>query len=157
MSADAVRVCEFSDRLIEWFWSQGVQRDGIYTLSPSDWLRTLYKANETLRQAEASGRDLRPAFALWGPSQSGKSTLLSNFLDQKVWSKLRPNPDEWEKLAPGELVDGTASALYWPGSDPCIFLCDLPQSEQHRAERVVTMNPFTGGRDASAVLTRFTC
>ena len=156
MCVDPVRACEFSDRLIEWFWSQGVQRDSIYTLSPSDWLRTLYKANETLRQAEASGRDLRPAFALWGPSQSGKSTLLSNFLDQKVWSKLRPNPDEWEKLADAQPVDGTASALYWPGSDPCIFLCDLPQSEQHRAEHVVTMNPFTGGRDASAVLTRFT-
>jgi hypothetical protein len=156
MALESKYAREFSDRLIDWFWSEGVQREGIYTLSPSDWLRTLYTANERLRQAELAAQDPRPAFALWGPSQSGKSTLLSNFLDQKVWAKLRPKPDEWDKLADGLKVDGTASALYWPGSDPCIFLCDLPQSEQHRAEHVVTMNPFTGGKDASAVLTRFT-
>jgi hypothetical protein len=81
MTLDPCRAREFSDRLIGWFWKQGVQRDGIYSLSPGEWLRTLYTADEILAQAQDSAGDLRSAFALWGPSQSVKSTLLSNFLD----------------------------------------------------------------------------
>jgi len=145
MSLNSSRVLDFSRELIEWFWKYGITRKGAYKLSASDWLRTVYDANDRVVQAEDSGKNLRPAFALWGPSQSGKSTLLSNFLDEKVWDNLQPE----------DKVDGTRSGLYWPGSDPCVFFVDLPKNQMQRAEGLISMNPYTGGKDASAVLTRF--
>jgi hypothetical protein len=145
MSLESSRVLDFSRELIEWFWKCGVRRKGPYKLSTSDWLRTVYDANDRVAQAEDSGKNLRPASALWGPSQTGKSALLSNFLDENVWNGLQPD----------DKVDGTWSGLYWPGSDPCVFSVDLPRNQMSRAEGLISMNPCTGGRDASAVLTRF--
>ncbi|MGA3181031.1 MAG: hypothetical protein ABSF38_11860 [Verrucomicrobiota bacterium] len=145
MSLNSSQVLDFSQKLIEWFWKFGITRKGAYKLSTSDWLRGVYDANRRAFQAEDSGKNLRPAFALWGPSQAGKSTLLSNFLDEKVWSNLQPE----------DKVDGTRSGLHWPGSAPCVFFVDLPKNQMERAEGLLSMNPYTGGRDASAVLTRF--
>jgi hypothetical protein len=145
MSLKSSQVLDFSRELIGWFWKFGITRKGAYKLSTGDWLREVYDANERAAQAEESGKNLRPAFALWGPSQAGKSTLLSNFLDEKVWGNLQPE----------DKVDGTRSGLYWPGADPCVFFVDLPKNQMHRAEGLISMNPYTGGRDASAVLTRF--
>ena len=145
MLLNSLRALEFSGDLIEWFWNFGIQRKGSYKLSTRDWLREVYEANERIAQVEESGKSLRPAFALWGPSQAGKSTLLSNFLDERVWGNLQPD----------DPVDATKSGLCWPGSDPCVFFVDLPKDQMHRAKGLVSMNPYTGGRDASAVLTRF--
>ena len=135
----------FSTELIDWYWAHGASRTKEFALSSSDWLRQIYVSNERLAQAESSAQYPRPAFALWGPSQAGKSTLLSNFLDEKV---------VWKGGAKDK-VDASTSGLSWPESDPCVFYVDLPQDQMSRAEGLISMNPYTGGKDASAVLTRF--
>ena len=145
MPLDPSKALDFSKELIDWFWTYGIGRPGNYALSTRDWLRRLYAANHQLAQVAAAEKNLRPAFALWGPSQTGKSTLLSNFLDHNVWDQLQLD----------DPVDGTRSGLYWPGADPVVFFVDLPQDQMDRAKGVVSINPYTGGRDASAVLTRF--
>jgi hypothetical protein len=145
MPLNSSQALEFSNELIEWFWNLGISRKGSYKLSCRDWLRELYMAHQRVVLVEQSETNLRPAFALWGPSQAGKSTLLSNFLDERVWGNLQPE----------DKVDATKSGLCFPGSEGCVFFVDLPKDQMHRAEGLVSMNPFTGGRDASAVLTRF--
>ena len=147
MALDPSQALEFSKDLIDWFWAYGIRRPGNYGLPTGGWLRRLYTASRQLAQVEASEKNLRPACALWGPSATGKSTLLSNFLDHKVW----------HGLGAEDPVDGTRSALYWPGAEPVVFFIDLSEEEilKGRAKGVVSINPYTGGRDASAVLTRF--
>jgi hypothetical protein len=145
MALETANALKLADELVAWYWEHGIKRPGLYALATNDWLRRLYTCQRRLAQAESAAQDPRQAFALWGPSQSGKSTLLSNFLDQLVWSNLKE----------GELVNGTLSALYWSGGDPCVFYVSLPMDQLGRARDVISVNPFTGGRDASAVLTRF--
>jgi hypothetical protein len=70
--------------------------------------------------------------ALWGPSQTGKSTLLSGYID-------KPDDDL-----------GLESALTWHQSDPVRFVVGRDKSS-----RVTVLNPFNFGADASGCVSRF--
>ena len=96
----------FLRELIEWYWQHGSRRDGDYAIPTSSWLRKLYDAERQLTAiSEASARP-RPAMAIWGPSQTGKSTLVAAEIDARA---------RYERT---EGVDGTGSALHWPGGAP---------------------------------------
>ena len=70
--------------------------------------------------------------ALWGPSQTGKSTLLSKYIDK------------------AEDDIGLESALTWHPSDPVRFVVGRDKSS-----RVTVLNPFNFGADASGCVSRF--
>ena len=115
-----------ADELIAWFWKHRndhftAGRDGL------DWILPLYDMRSRLEALEGRGRDQFPAFAIWGPSQTGKSTLLSGIIDA--------NADDV----------GVGSALHW-GGVPIRFAGDAKSN---------SFNPYTGGMDASGCVTRF--
>ena len=76
----------------------------------------------------ASGEQRR-AIALWGPSQSGKSTMLSAFVDEK---------------------NGPDFALTWSSAQPFRF------QYSNRFPEIAGFNPYNFGSDASGCVTRFT-
>ncbi|RYD76653.1 MAG: hypothetical protein EOP84_16585, partial [Verrucomicrobiaceae bacterium] len=101
-----------------------------YQLSSSGWLYRLYHLQERLRALPEKERE-KPAFGLWGPSQVGKSTLLSSYLDLEA--------DEV----------GQNSPLQWHPEDPVRFERDGLRTD------VVALNPYNLKSDASACITRF--
>ncbi len=116
--------------VLDWYWQQGVQRAGEYDLSGA-WLDQLYQVRDAALAVEEASASGRPCMALWGPSQSGKSTLLSRYLDAPA------HPD-------------AVSALQWAGDAPVAFVGrpDKPGC--------VHLNPYNQQRDASGCVTRFT-
>ena len=121
-------------RIIDWYWSEGCLRSGEHALSRGSWLDSLYAIaarREALTTLEAASGAKR-ALGIWGPSQSGKSTMLSRYLDA------------------GRTEQGSP-CLTWDPSEPTIFL--------HRTDRsadTVVLNPDNKGKDASACVTRYT-
>ena len=97
------------ERLINWYWQYGIRRGEDESdpdresrkVSIGNWLdpvaRIVRRAAESKANASA-----RPRVALWGPSQTGKSTLLSRYID-------------------GEQADGSDSAMTWRGDAPVRF------------------------------------
>ena len=80
---------EHYDNLLDWYWSEGLERNKHCAdltrpdlILPSDsWTWKLYEAKRKFKNAkEGLGRN-KPALAIWGPSQAGKSTLLARYLD----------------------------------------------------------------------------
>jgi polynucleotide 5'-kinase involved in rRNA processing len=69
--------------IVDWYWNHGVARQGNFTLSRAEWLDKAYDIAERQEQLDCIGgpEAPRPTLAVWGPSQSGKSTLLSRYLD----------------------------------------------------------------------------
>ncbi len=68
--------------LFDWYWTYGSKRKGIYSLTRGGWFERLCRTlsrNAEIRFSEERFR--HPAVAIWGPSQSGKSTLLASFID----------------------------------------------------------------------------
>lgn len=116
--------------LLDWYWHKGVQRTGEFDLSGA-WLDQLYQIRDAAAAVEAARASGRPCLALWGPSQSGKSTLLSRYLDM-------PSHPE------------AVSALQWDPQTPVAFV--------GRPDRpgCVHLNPYNQQRDASGCVTRFT-
>ena len=116
--------------VLDWYWQAGVQRAGEYDLSGA-WLDQLYQLRDAALAVEAASAAGRPCMALWGPSQSGKSTLLSRYLDAP--------PDA-----------NAVSALQWDPEAPVAFVGrpDKPDC--------VHLNPYNQQRDASGCVTRFT-
>ena len=116
--------------VLDWYWQQGFQRAGEYDLSGA-WLDQLYQVRDAALAVEGASASGRPAMALWGPSQSGKSTLLSRYLDAPA------HPD-------------AVSALQWASDAPVAFVGrpDKPDC--------VHLNPYNQQRDASGCVTRFT-
>jgi len=121
-------------QIIDWYWSEGCLRSGEHALSRGTWLDSLYAIaarRDALAAAELAGGAKR-ALGVWGPSQSGKSTMLSRYLDA------------------GRTEQGSP-CLTWDPSAPSIFL--------HRPDRsadTVVLNPDNKGKDASACVTRYT-
>lgn len=72
------KIAEISD----WYWDFGSRRTGAYVLSRGAWLD---KIQRTLRHYSdicySEEHFKRPSVAVWGPSQSGKSTLLASAID----------------------------------------------------------------------------
>src|ERR1035438_5067521 len=116
--------------VLDWYWHKGVERTGEYDLSGA-WLDELYQVRDAAAAVEAAVAAGRPCLALWGPSQSGKSTLLSRYLD-----------------APSD--PKAASALQWDPAAPVVFVGrpDRPDC--------VHLNPYNQQHDASGCVTRFT-
>src|ERR1700726_4474469 len=83
-----------AESLVKWFWRGGHQRTGRYRL-PGAWIADIYRVRESARALVAESARRKKTCAVWGPSQSGKSTLLSYFIDS-------PDSDD--------------SALSWPGA-----------------------------------------
>lgn len=122
-------------KISDWYWQYGVKRNAPkYAMSLDKWLDPVSRL-EARREAILASKDQKACVALWGMSQTGKSTLLSRYLD-------------------GKKDDGSDSALTWnPKTMKVRFLAT--NSAQQDAAQVV-FNPFNGGRDASGVATRYT-
>jgi hypothetical protein len=116
--------------VLDWYWHKGLERAGEYDLSGA-WLDELYQITHAAAAVEAAVAARRPCLALWGPSQSGKSTLLSRYLDAPADPKV-------------------VSALQWEASAPVVFVGrpDKPDC--------VHLNPYNQQHDASGCVTRFT-
>ncbi|HEX9782302.1 MAG TPA: hypothetical protein VGA56_06160 [Opitutaceae bacterium] len=87
----------------------------------------------------------RPAMAIWGPSQTGKSTSVSAYLDAGA------------KFTADTATDGEGSGLHWPGGAPFFFMAprvaDLETLPAHLTAKVI--NPYNKGMDGSSCLSRF--
>ncbi|HVF70056.1 MAG TPA: virulence factor SrfC family protein [Chthoniobacterales bacterium] len=122
---------EVIHQLIEWYWGFGVRRDRKYQLGSGGWLYRAYRARDSANRVQNGGGRSRATFGLWGPSQVGKSTLLSVYLDR------------------GADPAGNGSILQWHPDQPVRF-------EKHNAAGdSVTLNPYNFRSDASACITRF--
>ncbi len=155
------RDIDLSCRLVEWYWENGFGRgerpadagdwQGNYeqfALPTGTWLRQLYEIRDGLGTVHAAASRPRPSVALWGMSQTGKSTSVSALIDAQVQvSAERPE------------IDGTRGGLHWEGGLPFFFVAphrDVDKGEQypmHWYER--SLNPFNSGLDASSCLSRF--
>lgn len=117
-------------RLLDWYWNFGIQRSGDHQINIGNWLFPLMNIAQR-HEAAVSALQAHSAIGIWGPSQSGKSILLSRYLD-------------------GEDPQGIDSALSWDGGTPCRF----SQTPQTPLE-TLCLNPRTEGVDASGVVARY--
>lgn len=132
MSDEIARILSLSPSLVDWYWQHGSNRTGIWALGMGSWLDQLHsleKRASSISAIETKGG--KPCLAIWGPSQTGKSTLLAEYIDA--------GGDEF----------GNGSALQWSDSDPVLFVGDIRDGE------VTVLNPFNKGADASGCVTRF--
>lgn len=125
------RLGRLQSGLIDWYWAHGNQRRDRFALPMGTWLSQLYQSQELVSAIIASRRNPRPCFALWGPSQSGKSTLISSYVDAAADSL------------------GNNSALHWPGGEPARFVVG------DQEVNATVLNPFNFGSDASGCVSRF--
>ncbi len=116
--------------IVDWYWNHGVARQGNFTLSRADWLDKAYDIAERQEQLDCIGgaEAPRPTLAVWGPSQSGKSTLLSRYLDL------------------GKSDQGSP-CLTWDESSPTVFMDGVGSQ--------VVLNPYHHGSDATGCVTRY--
>jgi hypothetical protein len=123
-----------SQACIEWYWQHGMNRTHErYQIEKGTWLDTAYQCRNQARGLIAAETVAKPCMALWGPSQTGKSTLLSSYLDL-------PDDDEGHK-----------SALKWSDNEPVRFVIG-----KNKSEHITVLNPFNFGSDASGCVSRFT-
>jgi hypothetical protein len=143
-----------SSELIEWFWQHGrsrgrpapagaVKEDRTkYDLPPDKWLAKLYDARDDLSSYTEALKPRRPALALWGLSQTGKSTALA-FVD--AGHEATGNPS----------TDGVGTGLHWEGGLPFIYQAPFKIAggpPLHWSKCVY--NPYNQGNDGSSCLTR---
>lgn len=169
---DPLRAAKISHDLIEWYWRDGIRRSeqpsdegnwlGNYeqfALPTGTWLRQLHEVRDGLGALQAAANAPRPSVALWGMSQTGKSTSVSALIDAKV--QVAPIPADPDKFVSDEQreIDGVNGGLHWQGGLPFFFIApfrDTEKNEQypmHWFER--SLNPFNSGLDASSCLSRF--
>ena len=119
-------------KTLDWYWNFGVKRikdHPDYILYRGSWVDDLYRIANTHKPASGE----RKTLAIWGPSQSGKSTLLSTYLDSEIKSGPKGN---------------YSVALTWDEAEPVTFL--------KNTEGNVSLNPSNAGSDASGCVTRYT-
>jgi hypothetical protein len=131
----------FTQELVEWYWRHGCKRIDDYAIPTSNWLKKLYEVEQRLGAISEALKQSRPATAIWGPSQTGKSTLVSAFIDAHAVYERK------------EGVDGTHSALHWPGGSPMFFMA--PELAPPPYMNKYVLNPFNQGWDGSSALSRF--
>jgi hypothetical protein len=124
-----------ADDLTNWFWDYGVHRIGEYELDKYLWLNRLYESTEVLK-LESQQFGNRKSSAIWGPSQTGKSTLVARYVD-----------------GTGK---ATQNALFWPGGKEAYFSLPRGKGPNEMSNDFTVLNPYNGGMDASACITRFT-
>ncbi len=128
------------NRLYDWYWSYGIKRQGKYAVG-LPWLdritnlieRNAAIANERARNLGKS----KGCLAIWGPSQAGKSTLLSSYIDGD------------------DSGDGSTSALSWPGGAKARFTPKNAEVTEKNSKTII-FNPYNMGSDASGIATRYT-
>ena len=130
MNAKELRT--LADECLKWYWDHGYKREDQYEVSRGSCLDTLYAVRDRATAIERSGLHPRPCMALWGPSQTGKSTLLSGYLDV-----------DGDEL-------GHQSALTWSEAEPVRFAGELRSDGSN-----VVVNPYNGGGDGSGCISRF--
>ena len=123
-------------KIHDWYWKFGVERqkdskNARWAMQQEELFDVCDKAcqYEILKARLASGR--KPAIALWGLSQGGKSMLLQKSLDFSQPAK-----------------NGFHSALQWHKDDPVVFKYDGENPD-------ICLNPNEQGNDATACITRF--
>jgi hypothetical protein len=122
-----------SKAAIEWYWNHGIRRtDPRFEVPRGAFLDGMYRCHERLRVIQRAADSAKPCMAIWGPSQSGKSTLLSGYLDE-----------------PGDDL-GDRSALKWHDSEPVRFVVG-----REKGDKVIVLNPFNFEADASGCVSRF--
>ena len=124
--------------LKEWFWANGVKRRGEFELDPFLWLNRVYTSQNELELLLAR-KNQRPSTAIWGPSQTGKSTLVARYIDGVDCKRNVKN-----------------NALFWEGGKGGYFSLPRGKEPDDLDSDVVVLNPYNGGMDASACITRFT-
>lgn len=123
---------EYRTKLLDWYWQYGSRRQGTYALSRGGWLdRALRLVADHTAVERSMVKFSKPTMALWGPSQSGKSTLLARFIDA------------------GSDERGVGGALSWDPACPARF------SGNNQNGTVAVLNPYNQGADASGCVTRF--
>ena len=124
-----IETANIVEKMVDWYWKFGVERKE-YTIQPAG----LYTLNEVWERQRAIGDafDGRPCVAFWGPSQSGKSSLLSYYID-------------------GDDPDGADSALSWGGRNVRFS----PDQDGRTGANTTVFNPQNGRNDASGLVTRF--
>jgi hypothetical protein len=123
---------QISQACVDWFWKFGRQRKGTFEVPMGTWLDAICRIRDRARAMDRAGQNPKPCMAIWGPSQTGKSTLLSGYLD-----------------APDDSL-GERSALKWHDAEPVRFVVGSDKSD-----RVLVLNPFNQGSDASGCVSRF--
>lgn len=120
---------ETLEKMVDWYWAYGANREE-YTIQPVG----LYALNSILGRQHAitKAKTERPCVAFWGPSQSGKSSLLSHYID-------------------AEDPDGSDSALTWGGHN-ARFSSD---QAGRTSSAIPVFNPQNARSDASGLATRF--
>ncbi len=119
--------------MLSWYWQFGQLRKDAYALN-GPWLDRLYSTRQQAEAVATSSQAGKACMAVWGPSQTGKSTLLSAYFDS-------PEVDDL----------GNNSPLQWSLEEPVRFVVGGDKSE-----KVIVLNPFNLGSDASGCVTRFT-
>lgn len=117
------------DRLIDWYWDFGSQRKGGQEI-PLGWLAAVYQNSRVVKACDEGRQNSVMSVGVWGPSQSGKSTLISGLCDQMVQE------------------DGAGGALDW--GTPVRF-----SSDETVAGDAIVFNPHNLGSDASGCVSRF--
>lgn len=115
--------------LKDWYWKYGYKRDGMDQI-PGNWINQVYARDYAVKAIESGS--LKPTLAIWGPSQTGKSTLMSKIIDNE---------------------DKTKSALMWSNE---VFLFDQQRGFIPNEEKTIKfLNSYNNGGDASACASRF--
>jgi hypothetical protein len=131
--------------LTDWYWASGRKRQGSYELPASGWLSQLYSLMKGGQAVTEALEQQRPAMAIWGPSQTGKSTLISAYIDGHT------------ELPNDESVAGIGTGLQWPGGNGFYFMAPLVTdagSLPWYLPRKV-LNPYNKGMDGSSCLSRY--
>ena len=133
------------DKLRQWYWTIGITRGEnpddpdreLRKMPIGEWLDPVEQiiARNNAMHANAYGK---ACLAVWGPSQSGKSTILGRYVD-------------------GDHFNGYTSALTW--SDNHLTRFSVPPGEGIGVvdlNETLIFNPFNNSKDASGVATRYT-
>jgi hypothetical protein len=129
---NAQELYTLADNCLKWYWEHGHKREDQYEVSRGSCLDPLYAVRDRAAAIARSGLNPRPCMALWGPSQTGKSTLLSGYLD-----------------VDGDEI-GLESALTWSQAEPVRFGGELKSDGSN-----IVVNPYNGGADGSGCISRF--
>ena len=129
--------------IINWYWSYGINRGNdindpdrkLRKISLGGWLDPIVQIVDR-NNAIKNNINQKACLALWGPSQTGKSTMMSRYVD-------------------GLEVDGSESALTWADDKKTRFSPSQDGVNQIPDDTLI-FNPFNHQSDASGVATRYT-
>lgn len=131
------------ERLVDWYWEHGIKRGNDPTdpdcelrkITIGGWLDPIVRILERNKSIHANA-PTKACLALWGPSQSGKSTMMSRYVD-------------------GILDDGFDSALTWSNDHKTRFSVPATGGIGVPPETLI-FNPYNHNSDASGLATRYT-